>query len=117
MPLLEEQSTPNDNRDWMDIALEFDRESDGNWELAHSLAQNARRNGDNWGDERLAAAEHFLFARSFGNISPLHATAAAVAPIGYSLKKAVGIGNEDTPASFDQIQAGLAGAFGGLMGK
>lgn len=118
MPLFSDEQPKK--RDWMDIALEFERESGGDWARAAQMATAAREAADKAGqpkDEDLAAAEHFLFSRHFSSQSPFHAASMMIGTPAYAAMKGLGLKPQATPPSWDQVRAGMGGALHGLMGR
>jgi len=104
----------NKVKDWQEIAIEYMAAADNDYQEAFRLAQRARENGRQF-DPDLAAAEHFLFSQGFSSEAPWNAAAMMLGTPAYALYKAAGFKPEATPPSFDQIQAGLAGAWSGLV--
>lgn len=107
-----------DTPTWQDIAIRYMQQAEGNPDLAWGLAMRDRQSSN---DETLAAAEHFLYARSQakrGNIGDV--LAFGLLTPGYQLAKVVGrpLGffKGSTPPSYGQLEAGLSGALTGLLG-
>lgn len=62
-------------------------------------------------DPELANAEHYLWNRYYAGQGPLQALGGLLTPIGYYAGKKAGLLGGRSPATLDQLQAGLMGAF------
>lgn len=65
-------------------------------------------------DPALANAEHYLWNAYYAGQGPLEAAGAFVTPFGYYAGKKMGLLGGRSPATLDQLTAGLLGAFEGI---
>ena len=65
-------------------------------------------------DPELANAEHYLWNKYYASQGPLEAAGALVTPFGYYAGKQAGLLSGRSPATFDQLKAGLLGALAGI---
>lgn len=64
-------------------------------------------------DPQLANAEHYLWNQNYVQRGPVEALGGLLNPFGYYAAKKMGL-LSGTPATIEQLQAGLQGAFSGL---
>jgi hypothetical protein len=105
-------------RDWQDIAIERTRTEPEPFKAWRAQYQERERKGMYGypGAEADASADHYLFARSKAAENPLNVAWLWGAPYGYALQKRMGFKPKATPASWEQVMAGLMGMYSGLTG-
>lgn len=107
MPFTSDPTPPASRLDWLQQARSVSNDPRERWLWA--LAQ--RRDNT---DPQLANAEHYLWNAYYAGQGPLQAAGAFVTPYGYYMAKKLGLMSSRSPASLEQLQSGLMGAFEGV---
>jgi len=68
-------------------------------------------------DPQLANAEHHLWNRYYASKGPFQAAGGLLTPFGYYAAKNLGLLGGRSPATIDQLLAGLSGAVEGIRGE
>lgn len=66
-------------------------------------------------DPALANAEHYLWNRYYSAQGPAQAAGGLLTPFGYYAGKKMGLLGGRSPATLEQLKAGLHGAWSGIM--